>query len=140
LSGTLLLPYDRLAPGELCWLGSIAWALFLLFFAIRLWRPTPALNIVLPVIGLVAILGLSGAVARSLQLANQPLGVVLADEVTLRSGRDVQSVDLARLHEGAELSVLELDDAWIQVELITGVRGWLSRDVIGLVQQTRRGR
>jgi len=140
LSGTLLLPYDRLAPGELCWLGAIAWALFLLLCAVRLWRPIPAINIVLPVVGLVAMLGLSGAVARSLQMANQPLGVVLTEEVTLRSGRDVQSVDLARLHEGAELSVLELDDSWIQVELSSGVRGWLSRDVIGLVRPTRTDR
>jgi len=135
LGRTLLSPYDALSRSELLLLGAFGWALLMTGLALRLGRgvdlPLPALVAA----GILAGGGLIGWAARSYTLSAHPVGVVLDEEVTLRSGRDLQSVDLARLHAGAELAVVEQAERWIQVSLSTGQRGWLPAGSVGLVQE-----
>ncbi len=133
LTRTLLLPFDRMAAGELLLLGAIAWALLLLLAAIRVVRPFPGAPGLLLLAGVLSLGGLSGWAARTVQLSSRPLGVVLNEEVTLRSGRDVQSRDLLVLHAGAELRVVERSTGWLQVALSSGQRGWLPTASVGLV-------
>jgi uncharacterized protein YgiM (DUF1202 family) len=88
----------------------------------------------LPILGLVAALGLVGHVARVRQVESRPVAVVIVDEVTLRSGRDVRSVDLARVHAGAEIAVIAKDSPWLQVRLSEEVRGWIPDNTVALVR------
>lgn len=134
LARTVLGPYDALSASELLLLGATAWALLLLLGAIRLTRPLPGWGAGAGVLGLLVLLGLGGWSVRSYKISQHPDAVILAEEVTLRSGRDVLSTDLARLHEGAEVRVVEVSDGWVQVALSTGPRGWLSAGAVGLVQ------
>lgn len=133
LARTLLLPFDRMAAGEMLLLGAIAWALLLLLVAIRLTRDFPGASGLLLLCGVLSLGGLSGWAARTIQVSSRPLGVVLNEEVTLRSGRDVQSRDLLVLHAGAELRVVEESTGWLQVALSSGQRGWLPTGSVGLV-------
>lgn len=133
LGRTLLLPYDRMSANELLLLGAVFWALLLVLGAIRMVRAFPGSAGLLLLCGVLSAGGLIGWGARSIQLATAPLGVVLTEEVTLRSGRDVQSRDLALLHAGAELTVVERTTGWVQVALSSGQRGWLPADSVGLV-------
>ena len=133
LARTLLMPYDRLAAHELLWLGAIAWALLLLLGTVRLLRAFPGATGLLVLCGVLSAGGLTGWAARSIQIATAPLGVVLSEQVTLRSGRDVQSRDLLVLHAGAELRVVEQTPDWLQIALSSGERGWLPADAVGLV-------
>ncbi len=134
LARTLLGPYDALSASELLLLGAIAWALLFGVAAIRLVRPFAGWGGVVALLGAVALFGLGGWAARSYTISQHPVAVVLEPEVTLRSGRDVLSTDLARLHEGAEVEVVEEDGDWVQVALSTGLRGWLSRGSVGLAR------
>jgi len=134
LARTLLAPYDSLSSSELLVLGVTTWALCFLLLTIRRLRETEGLGAVAGVLAVVAILGLSGHFVRSYQQEARPITIVLADEVTLRSGRDLRSVDLARLHAGAELSAVEQSDGWVQVLLSSGQRGWLPASELGLVR------
>lgn len=134
LLGTVLAPYDALGPRELLVVGSVAWALFFGLLAVRVRRDLPGGAGPLVLLALLAASALIGWSARSYQLAAHPLAVVVGDEVTLRSGRDLQSVDLVRLHAGAEVRVVEEDAAWIQVALSSGQRGWLPSSELGLVR------
>ena len=134
LASTLLGPYDALSQRELLLVGGIAWALFMLLLAWRTRRELPyGLGLVL-LTGSVAVFGLVGGGARSYQTSHSPIAVVLSPEVTVRSGRDVRSTDLVRLHAGAEVRALEEHDDWTQVLLSNGTRGWLPRESLGLVQ------
>jgi tetratricopeptide (TPR) repeat protein len=134
LAATLLAPYDSLSAAELLLLGTLAWALLFALLTLRSWRAEPLLSLPVVLLAVLAMLALGGHVARSYQVSKQPTGVVLADEVTLRSGRDLRSVELARLHEGAELTVLDEVSDWTQVRLSTGQRGWLPRSSLGLTR------
>jgi len=134
LGRTLLAPYDALSAPELLHIGVIAWALLFVVLTIRFVRSFPGWVAATVTLAVLTILGLSGWVARSYQTSRHPVAIVLAEEVTLRSGRDVSSTDLAKLHEGAESRVVERSDGWVQVSLSTGLRGWLPAASVGLVQ------
>ncbi len=131
----LLAPYDALSAREMLLLGTGAWALFFTLMAVRTRRPFPFATMgALPVLALVAVLGLTGYLARTRQVTAHPVAVVTVDEITLRSGRDVRSVDLAKLHAGAEIAVVAQDAPWIQVRLGDDVRGWLPDTAVALVR------
>tara|TARA_B100000029_G_scaffold36281_1_gene34124 strand:- start:601 stop:1356 length:756 start_codon:yes stop_codon:yes gene_type:complete len=134
LARTLLAPYDSLSSSELLLLGAAAWALCFLLLTIRRLRQAEGLGAVAAGLALIAVLGLAGHFVRSYQQEARPIVVVLAEEVTLRSGRDLRSVELARLHAGAELKALEQGSDWIQVLLSSGQRGWLPASELGLVR------
>lgn len=133
----LLAPYDALSGREMLLVGTFAWALLFTALAVRTRRPFAwtAFGAV-PVLALIAALGLGGYLARTAQVERRPLAVVTADEVTLRSGRDVNSVDLAKLHAGAELAVVSRDAPWVQVRLEGDVRGWVPDTAVALVRPT----
>lgn len=134
LASTVLAPYDALSPGELLWLGSVAWALLFGLLAVRVRRELPGGVGPLILLASLAAAALIGWSARSYQLTASPLAVVVGQEVTLRSGRDLQSVDLVRLHAGAEVRVVEEGGSWYQVALSSGQRGWLPGSEVGLVR------
>ena len=134
IAATLLAPYDSLSAAELLILGTICWALLFTLLTLRSWRGQKLLSLPIVLLATLAMLALSGHLTRSYQVTKQPTGVVLSEEVTLRSGRDLRSVELARLHEGAELEVLSEESDWTQVRLSTGQRGWLPRPALGLAR------
>jgi len=131
---TVLAPYDALSASELLLVGSILWALTFCLLILRMRGAVPGSSGLAAFLGLLAILALVGYAFRSYEERVQPIAVVLAEEILLRSGRDLQSTELARLHEGAEVRVVEQGEAWTQVGLSTGQRGWLPTSGLGLVQ------
>ena len=134
----LLLPVDRMSSSELLLLGALGWALLLLLASIRLLREFPGAAGGMALGGLCAALGLGGWLLQSWEQGARPLGVVLDEQVTLRSGRDLQSRDLLVLHEGAELSVVERGGAWVQVAVPEGPRGWLPSESLGIAELSSR--
>ncbi|MBJ92860.1 MAG: hypothetical protein CMP23_00135 [Rickettsiales bacterium] len=136
LAATLLAPYDSLSAAELLLTGTFCWGLLFGLLSWRAWRNEALLTLPVAALTALALLTLGGHLARSYQVKVLPEAVVLAEQVTLRSGRDLRSVELARLHEGAELSVLSQQAEWTQVRLSTGQRGWLPRTSLGLIRFT----
>ena len=59
------------------------------------------------------------------------IGVVVVDETDVRSGFGIGGSVLFKLHEGAELLVLETNNEWAKIELADGKKGWVSsKDII----------
>lgn len=136
--GTLLLPIDQAATSELLLLGAIGWGLLFLLAAIRLVRPFPGATGGIALGALLALFGLGGSLFQSWEQSTRPVGVVLEEEVTLRSGRDLQSRDLLVLHEGAEVIVVERGSPWVQVKVPEGPRGWLPSETLGVAELSSR--
>ena len=58
-------------------------------------------------------------------------GVVITDEIDIRSGFGITNSVLFKLHAGAEFNLLEENDGWVKIELTDGKKGWVStKDVI----------
>lgn len=82
----------------------------------------------IPVAVIVGLLGivLAGRVAADMSFR---VGVVIADEVTLREGPHPDARGVA-IPEGMEVRVVENTDGWTRVELSSGREGWVDEAVI----------
>lgn len=58
-------------------------------------------------------------------------GVVLAKEITVRSGNGFNNTALFQLHDGAELRITKREEDWLQIELTDGKRGWVESRWVG---------
>jgi tetratricopeptide (TPR) repeat protein len=108
--------------------AGLFWAMFTLL-TIRQIRPALVPKLRTATRLTVALTIFSGTVL-ALQAANHfnaSVAVVTAAEATARSGPfdDAQTAFTAR--DGAELSVLNRHDDWVQVQTSTGKTGWISR-------------
>ncbi|MBI5376356.1 MAG: tetratricopeptide repeat protein [Candidatus Schekmanbacteria bacterium] len=56
--------------------------------------------------------------------------VITDKEADVRSGNDVNSVTLFRLHEGSEAFVLDKNGSWVKIELEDGKKGWIQKSSI----------
>ncbi|RMF92255.1 MAG: hypothetical protein D6734_12715, partial [Candidatus Schekmanbacteria bacterium] len=60
-------------------------------------------------------------------------GVVVVAEVDAKSGNDLKSATLFKLHEGSLVYVLAENNNWFKIELADGKRGWLPKFAIRTV-------
>ncbi len=74
---------------------------------------------------LVSLLPISLALSSNAHAKNSNEGIILANEVTLRSGPDKLSNEIAVLHQGTKVELLDLIDSWYKVRLANGEKGWL---------------
>ena len=74
------------------------------------------------------------AVVKDVELLEPGSAVVVVAEVAGRSDRDTGSVELFRLHAGAEVAVYEETSEWTQVGLPGGARAWLPTASLGFVR------
>jgi SH3-like domain-containing protein len=87
------------------------------------------------VLGAVAVTLLSGAclgVAAAIHFSMQT-AVVVAPEVTARSGPFDEAQSSFTAHNGAELAVLDRRDNWLQVTDGSGRIGWLQRKQVEML-------
>jgi tetratricopeptide (TPR) repeat protein len=111
------------------WTGLAATALWLLFALLTAGQIRPALKPMLRgwtwVTAAVAIfLGAGAGLAAALHFS-RPTVVVIAADTALRSGPFDEAQSAFTAHDGAELSVLDSRDNWLQVTDGSGRIGWL---------------
>lgn len=117
----------HLVGGDALALGfAFLWAAVFGLLVLRRVRPTARWpgRLVVPV-GLLAALSAALVWGRLATDADQRIGVVVSPKAMLRDGKH----EVARgreLPEGIEVKILDGDEAWAQVELADGNRGWVS--------------
>jgi SH3-like domain-containing protein len=62
-------------------------------------------------------------------------GVIVAEEAVVRKGNGERyALQLPQpLHRGMEFDVLEKGGAWLHIQLVNGITGWIRREHAGLV-------
>jgi len=128
------------------WLGTLTlneWALLaavtfwltFILFAVRQLRSAWRSRLRSLTAAAVALTILSGAglgAATAIHFS-QPTAVVVAAEATARSGPFTEAQDAFKVHDGAELAVLNRRDNWLQVSDGAGRIGWLSSKQVELL-------
>ena len=66
-----------------------------------------------------------------MELESTP-GVVLAEEIAVKSAQGENNVTLFQLHEGAVVSIIDRKNGWVQIELNDGKKGWAQENFIGV--------
>jgi tetratricopeptide (TPR) repeat protein len=122
--------YSRLTSKELIVIFLIAniglWGIALVqLFKIQqyLW---PALYVFIAS----AILFGASAAIKLYSFYYKPGGVVIAREITVRSGGSINDTALFGLHEGAEFDWLDESDGWIKIQLRDGKKGWVQKETV----------
>lgn len=65
--------------------------------------------------------------------AYDPTGVVLPDEVAVRSGKSAEAATLFTLHAGTRVAVDASEDGWTRIRFGRDKLGWAPADAVGLV-------
>ena len=75
-------------------------------------------------LALTAVLGSSFAI-KLYHHSYDTEGVVLAKEVTVRSGNGINNTALFQLHDGAEFKITQQEGDWLKIELPDDKKGWI---------------
>ena len=59
--------------------------------------------------------------------------VFVDDETDVRSGNDLKSATLFKLHEGSTVKALSKNGKWIKIELADGRKGWVSEFALRII-------
>ncbi len=112
--------------------ASGCWWLCLLLLAARELKPSLAGRLKAPAgcaaaaaLGLGVVLGWSVYQARAC-----PAAVVVAKEAVARHGPLEESHETFRLHDGAEVLILDRKDDWAQISADNRQTGWVKRDLL----------
>lgn len=126
--------YSKLNIKELLIVFLIVHSIFWTLAIMRIfWKKEYQNLMILTNLALVVVLGCSLA----LKLYNQNYnidGVVLAKEITVRSGNGINNTALFQLHDGAEFNIIGQEKDWIKIELGDGKRGWVESRWVGKCQ------
>jgi tetratricopeptide (TPR) repeat protein len=117
--------YSKLNIRELFIVFLIAHALFWVFALSKMvWRNEYLNFMFFIALALTAVLGFSFAIKLYHHFYDID-GVVLAKEVTVRSGNGMNNTALFQLHDGAEFKITQQEGNWLKIELPDGKKGWI---------------
>jgi hypothetical protein len=66
------------------------------------------------------------------EITSHKNAIVLSEEVSALSMPVAESKEQFKLHEGAKVNVLEINDNWTSVQLDNGNEGWIETKNLGL--------
>ncbi len=126
--------YSKLNLKELLIVFLIVHGLFWILALTRIFWKNEYQNLILLInLVLVVVLGCS----LTLKLYNYTYniaGVVLAKEITVRSGNGINNTVLFQLHDGTEFKIVKQAGDWLKIELGDGKRGWVESRWVGKCQ------
>ena len=110
-------------------LNLVFWALFLT------WRLTRrrALRRAAWVAGLATLVFILTAAFQYMEGAQRRLGVILPEQVAVRSGLEPTSTELFKLHAGARVRVARTHKEHYQIRFSDDKIGWVPQGVVGLI-------
>ncbi len=76
---------------------------------------------------------LFAAFAASMQAANSQRAVILAERVDVKEQPDMSGITEVSIHEGLVVDILQENEAWMEIRLPNGARGWVPADVLATI-------
>ena len=104
---------------------------FIFWLTLTLWVKFPALKITRNIFLFVLLLSFISIGVKIKNESNLILGVVLTENVDVKSGRDVDAITLFQLHEGALVRVTGKYEDWLEVRLNDKQKGWVPQKSLG---------
>jgi hypothetical protein len=126
--------YDRMSVPEMMWAFLFSNMIFWSAAALRLFFRKPFLRGIFYISLLFGLtMGITAA-TRYVQTRLHRPAVIVAPEVSVRSGMDPESTTLFVLHDGTEGWVDQDRGGWVLFRLPSGKKGWLKKDQVGVAR------
>jgi len=106
---------------------------FFLLASVKMYTQSEAVKWLLVVAGIIYLLSAGSAAARLYQDKSQQAGVVVGEELEVRSGSNINHVVLFKLHAGTEVTIEESTTGWLKVALPDGKIGWVGKNGLGIL-------
>ncbi len=111
------------------WVAVFAYAAFMIFLSVRFFAPRLTRNFVYRAVVNVSlaivVITLSMAAFRWYKAATDRHGVVLQEEVQIKSEPSETGTEVFLLHEGTRFEIQEIAGDWAEIRLRDGKVGWL---------------
>ncbi len=104
---------------------------FIFWITLILWMKFPILKVTRNALLCVLLLSFVSIGVKIKNKSDLKLGVVLAENVDVKSGRAVDAITLFQLHEGALVTVTDRHDDWLEVRLNDEQKGWVPQKSLG---------
>lgn len=104
---------------------------FIFWITLILWMKFPALKIARNVILFVLLLSFVSIGVKIKNASDLKLGVILTENVDVKSARATDAITLFQLHEGALVQVTNKHDDWLEVRLNDEQKGWVPQNTLG---------
>jgi len=104
---------------------------FIFWVSLALWMCFPSLKVVRNALLCFLLLAFVSIGVKIKNESDLKLGVVLAENVEVKSGRAEDAVTLFQLHEGALVTVTGKHDNWLEVRLNDEQKGWVPQNSLG---------
>ncbi|OGL39707.1 MAG: hypothetical protein A3C43_05280 [Candidatus Schekmanbacteria bacterium RIFCSPHIGHO2_02_FULL_38_11] len=128
--------YYSLNLKELFMIFLVFNGIFWISAILKIFKPLPLLRAVFFVSLFIMLSSGISAATKFYVMENLKDGVVLAEEVSVRSGNSSNDTILFKLHEGTEIEILDESDGWLKIKLPHGskdMRGWVEKGFVGIV-------
>ena len=104
---------------------------FIFWITLILWMKFPILKVTRNALLCVLLLSFVSIGVKINNESNLKLGVVLAENIDVKSGRAVDAMTLFQLHEGALVTVTDKHGDWLKVCLNDEQKGWVPQKSLG---------
>ena len=104
---------------------------FIFWITLVLWMKFPILKFFRNTFLCLLLLSFISIGVKIKNKSDLKLGVVLAENVDVKSGRSVDTITLFQLHEGALVTVTDSYDNWLEVRLNDEQKGWVPQKSLG---------
>lgn len=110
--------------------------IFWISVILKLFKPLPFLRAIFFVSLFLMLSGGISAATKFYVMENFKDAVVLAEEISVRSGNSSNDTILFKLHEGTEIEILDESNGWLKIKLpqdSKDMRGWVEKQFVGVV-------
>lgn len=122
--------YSKLNHNEMVAVFLIVNVILWAVLAVRIFYKGEVLAVIMYVVTFVnLVFGLSTGM-KIYNLYFNYFGVVVAEEIMVRSGNSINDTVLFKLHEGAEFEWLQESAGWVKIRLCDEKKGWVQHDIV----------
>jgi tetratricopeptide (TPR) repeat protein len=104
---------------------------FIFWITLILWMKFPILKVIRNTFLCLLLLSFVSIGVKIKNKSDLKLGVVLTENVDVKSGRSIDTITLFQLHEGALVTVTDAYDNWLEVRLNDEQKGWVPQKSLG---------
>jgi hypothetical protein len=104
---------------------------FIFWITLIVWMKFPILKVIRNALLCLLLLSFVSIGVKIKNESDLKLGVVLAENVDVKSGRSVDTITLFQLHEGALVTVTDRYGNWLEVRLNDEQKGWVPLKSLG---------
>ena len=104
---------------------------FIFWVNLALWLYFPSLKIARNALLFVLLLSFISVGIKIKNESDLKLGVILAENIEVKSGHSLDTITLFQLHEGALVTIIGKRNGWLEIRLNEKQKGWVPENSLG---------